>query len=52
MNDEIFLNEEEEEFSPIARLIELGKQKQFVTLDDILHILISPGRDNYAEFHN
>jgi len=37
MNDEIFLNEEEEEFSPIARLIELGKQKQFVTLDDILH---------------
>ena len=21
------------------------------TLDDILHILISPGRDNYTEFH-
>jgi RNA polymerase primary sigma factor len=30
------LLEVEEEFSPIARLIELGRQKKYVTIDDIL----------------
>ncbi|HEY5268833.1 MAG TPA: sigma-70 family RNA polymerase sigma factor [Anaerolineales bacterium] len=31
------LLEVEEEYSPIARLIELGRQKKYVTFDDILH---------------
>ena len=31
------LLEEEEEYSPISRLIELGRQKTYVTIDDILH---------------
>jgi RNA polymerase primary sigma factor len=31
------LLEVEEEYSPIARLIELGRQKKYVTMDDILH---------------
>ena len=29
--------EDEEEYPAIARLIELGRQKSYVTLDDILH---------------
>jgi RNA polymerase primary sigma factor len=36
--DKILISEDdEEEYSAIARLIELGRQKSFVTLDDILH---------------
>jgi RNA polymerase primary sigma factor len=31
------LLEVDEEYSPIARLIELGRQKKYVTIDDILH---------------
>ena len=31
------VDEEEEEFPAIARLIELGRQKSYVTIDDILH---------------
>ena len=31
------LLEEDEEYSAIARLIELGRQKSYVTIDDILH---------------
>ena len=31
------LLEVEEEYSPIARLIEFGRQKKYVTFDDILH---------------
>ena len=31
------LLEVKEEYSPIARLIELGRQKKYVTIDDILH---------------
>ncbi|NTW91565.1 MAG: RNA polymerase subunit sigma, partial [Erysipelotrichaceae bacterium] len=29
--------DEEEEYPAIARLIELGRQKTYVTIDDILH---------------
>jgi RNA polymerase primary sigma factor len=39
MDDELIhvVDEEEEEFPAIARLIELGRQKSYVTIDDILH---------------
>lgn len=37
MDEPLLINEEEEEYSPIARMIELGRQKTFITLDDILH---------------
>jgi len=37
--------EEEEEYSPIARLIELGRQKSYVTLDDILHFFPEAEQD-------
>ena len=39
------LVEVEEEYSPIARLIELGRQKKFVTFDDILHFLPEAEKD-------
>src|SRR5512136_877275 len=35
--EKILIADEEEEFPAIARLIELGRQKSYVTLDDILH---------------
>ncbi|RME90767.1 MAG: sigma-70 family RNA polymerase sigma factor [Anaerolineae bacterium] len=35
--EKILTREEEEEFPAIARLIELGRQKGYVTIDDILH---------------
>ncbi len=35
--EKIIIVDEEEEFPAIARLIELGRQKSYVTLDDILH---------------
>jgi RNA polymerase primary sigma factor len=37
MDEPLLITEEEEEYSPIARMIELGRQKSYVTLDDILH---------------
>ncbi|HID84613.1 MAG TPA: sigma-70 family RNA polymerase sigma factor [Anaerolineales bacterium] len=37
MIDEELLIRFEEEYSPVAQLIELGRQKGYVTLDDILH---------------
>jgi len=37
MENPLLIDEEEEEYSPIARLIELGRQKTYVTIDDILH---------------
>jgi len=40
-----YLVEVEEEYSPIARLIELGRQKKFVTIDDILHFLPEAEKD-------
>ncbi|NCP86602.1 MAG: RNA polymerase subunit sigma [Anaerolineae bacterium CG_4_9_14_3_um_filter_57_17] len=43
--DEPLLILEEEEYSPIARLIELGRQKSYVTLDDILHFFPEAEQD-------
>ncbi|GAB4493706.1 MAG: RNA polymerase sigma factor RpoD [Anaerolineales bacterium] len=43
--DENLLIIEEEEYSPIARLIELGRQKSYVTLDDILHFFPEAEQD-------
>ena len=39
------LLEEEEEYSPISRLIELGRQKTYVTIDDILHFFPEAEQD-------
>ncbi len=36
IEEELLLTEIEEEYSPIAHLVDLGRQKGFVTLDDIL----------------
>jgi len=35
----------EEEFSPVARLIELGRKKKYVTIDDILNFFPEAERD-------
>jgi RNA polymerase primary sigma factor len=37
--------EVDEEYSPIARLIELGRQKKYVTIDDILHFFPEAEKD-------
>jgi len=39
------LLEEEEEYSAIARLIQLGRQKTYVTIDDILHFFPEAEQD-------
>jgi RNA polymerase primary sigma factor len=39
------LVELDEEYSPIARLIELGRQKKYVTIDDILHFFPEAEQD-------
>ena len=36
INDDLMPEDEEEEYGPLARLIELGRQKSFVTIEDIL----------------
>jgi RNA polymerase primary sigma factor len=41
----ILINDDEEEYSAIARLIELGRQKSYVTLDDILHFFPEAEQD-------
>ncbi len=43
MDVEKILLGDEEEYSAIARLIELGRQKSYVTLDDILHFFSRSG---------
>src|ERR671922_855190 len=43
--DKILMVDEEEEFSAIARLIELGRQKGYITLDDILHFFPEAEQD-------
>lgn len=43
--DKILLVEEEEEFPAIARLVELGRQKGYITLDDILHFFPEAEQD-------
>jgi RNA polymerase primary sigma factor len=48
MDDPIISNivdEEEEEYPAIARLIELGRQKSYVTIDDILHFFPEAEQD-------
>jgi RNA polymerase primary sigma factor len=39
------LVEVDEEYSPMARLIELGRQKKYVTIDDILHFFPEAEKD-------
>jgi RNA polymerase primary sigma factor len=43
--DKILIVDEEEEFPAIARLVELGRQKSYVTLDDILHFFPEAEQD-------
>jgi RNA polymerase primary sigma factor len=43
--DNPLLLEVDEEYSPIARLIELGRQKKYVTIDDILHFFPEAEKD-------
>ncbi len=45
MDMEKLLIAEEEEFPAIARLIEMGRQKSYVTLDDILHFFPEAEQD-------
>ena len=48
MDDPIISNivdDEEEEYPAIARLIELGRQKSYVTIDDILHFFPEAEQD-------
>ncbi|HNO84998.1 MAG TPA: sigma-70 factor domain-containing protein, partial [Anaerolineales bacterium] len=43
--EKILIVDDEEEFSAIARLVELGRQKSYVTLDDILHFFPEAEQD-------
>jgi len=43
--DKILMVEEEEEFPAIARLVELGRQKGYITLDDIIHFFPEAEQD-------
>jgi RNA polymerase primary sigma factor len=43
--EKILIVEEEEEFPAIARLVELGRQKGYITLDDILHFFPEAEQD-------
>ena len=43
--DKILIVDDEEEFPAIARLVELGRQKSYVTLDDILHFFPEAEQD-------
>ncbi|MFZ5909969.1 MAG: sigma-70 family RNA polymerase sigma factor [Chloroflexota bacterium] len=43
--EKLLIADEEEEFPAIARLIELGRQKSYVTLDDILHFFPEAEQD-------
>ena len=43
--DKILVGDEEEEYPALARLIELGRQKSYVTLDDILHFFPEAEQD-------
>src|SRR5512139_1984718 len=43
--DKILIVDDEEEFPAIARLVELGRQKSYVTIDDILHFFPEAEQD-------
>jgi RNA polymerase primary sigma factor len=45
MENPLLIVEEDEEYSAIARLIELGRQKSYVTIDDILHFFPEAEQD-------
>jgi RNA polymerase primary sigma factor len=47
MDDELInvVDDDEEEYPAIARLIELGRQKSYVTIDDILHFFPEAEQD-------
>jgi RNA polymerase primary sigma factor len=47
MTDDVLIvvEDEEEEYPAIARLIELGRQKSYVTIDDILHFFPEAEQD-------
>jgi len=45
MENPLLIIEEEEEYSAIARLIVLGRQKTYVTIDDILHFFPEAEQD-------
>ena len=43
--EKILIVDDEEEFPAIARLVELGRKKSYVTLDDILHFFPEAEQD-------
>ncbi len=43
--EKLLMADDEEEFPAIARLVELGRQKSYVTLDDILHFFPEAEQD-------
>jgi len=43
--EKLLIADDEEEFPAIARLVELGRQKSYVTLDDILHFFPEAEQD-------
>jgi RNA polymerase primary sigma factor len=43
--EKIIISEEEEEYPAIARLVELGRHKTFITIDDILHFFPEAEQD-------
>jgi RNA polymerase primary sigma factor len=43
--DKILMADEEDEFPAIARLVELGRQKGYITLDDIIHFFPEAEQD-------
>ena len=45
MDDELINVVDEEEYPALARLIELGRQKTYVTIDDILHFFPDAEQD-------
>ena len=47
INDDILenINEDDPDFPPVARLIELGRKKTYVTIDDILNFFPEAERD-------
>jgi RNA polymerase primary sigma factor len=45
MEEELINEVDEEEYSAIARLIEFGRQKSYVTIDDILHFFPDAEQD-------
>jgi len=45
MENPLLIVEEEEEYSPLTQLIQLGRQKSYITIDDILHFFPEAEQD-------